>query len=397
MTELALDRLTYLPEPFVEWYRARVFQLAFGLSVIVHALLIALVPGIRTKSLELPAAISVELAPVNPEIPAKPVRQVKEPPPPPKSDLPVKVEPEVPPPPRLDQNPVRVDPVRPVLPTPQPKVEPVMDKVAKRPELVQPEPPRILSDPRPAPRAELPRVDPRPVERVEPRPEVRPDPQLEVRPVPRVEPRPVEPRVDPKVEVRPEPRVEPQRVAVQPPVEVPVPRSSPPTPAVPVRTASLAAPAPPVVPAQAETELRPKLETAIPVATPAKAPVVAAPSPPPAPVQPKKLPDTELLAREANLLVSYSQDIKRKVDEQKRYPKRALDAGWQGTTKVRVHLAADGSVMDVVVEEKSEHAVLDEAALKMVKNLKPFPPLPDELRGKERTIVVPIQFRIANS
>jgi TonB family protein len=132
----------------------------------------------------------------------------------------------------------------------------------------------------------------------------------------------------------------------------------------------------------------------------AAAPTVASPAPPaPSPPIPsKKLPDADLLAREAIVKNSYLKAIQRKVYEQHIYPRQAVIKKWEGQTKVGIHLAADGNVIDVVVEEKSDYPVLDEAALKMVKGLKPFPPLPDELRGKERTIIVPVQFTLpANS
>jgi TonB family protein len=118
----------------------------------------------------------------------------------------------------------------------------------------------------------------------------------------------------------------------------------------------------------------------------------------PAVVGPKTLPpERPPSSDEGTLLQSYRAEISRQLDQQRFYPKRALDAGWQGTTKVRVHLTADGDVLNVAVEETSGHAVLDDAALKMVKNLRPFPPMPEALRGKERTIILPLQFRIGNS
>lgn len=405
MSDIAIHGLNHLPDPFFEWRRERVFQFAFALSLIAHALLIAFVPAMRSVNIDAPSVLNVELqTPVAesarksvkpaPKLHEERVTEKAETP-----SLPLTSVPE-PLPPLVTPNTRNPEPVRVDLPKLTPRVvESAPVRQLRQSEVLQPEPPRALSDLRPAPRTEVrqdPRAEPRPVTRdeprIEPRVEIRPEPNvlphLEPHPAPRVgaatdvrsdvrpEPRPVarlEPhqndtRVDPVADPRPEPRVAPR---VDPSMAVAQP------------TANTAPPRGETVPA-----------------TPARAPVIATPTPPSAPVQvavPKQLPDAAALAREDSLLVSYTQDLKRKVDEQKRYPKRALDAGWQGVTKVRVHLAADGSVMEVGVEEKSEHSVLDDAALKMVKNLKPFPPLPDALRGKERTIIVPIQFRIANS
>jgi TonB family protein len=383
MSDLALDRTIYLPEPFVEWYRERAFQFTFAASLIVHALLIALVPAMRTVSIEPPLTLNVELAVPRPEPAKAEVREEKLAPPP-------LLAPRLTPP--VEREPQRDEPVRPEQAKVIPRVDPLPERI-KQPELVQPEAPRVLTDPRPAPRAEIarvePRIEPRLVQKEEPnldvRPDVRPEPtprvilrpdarvepslspRLEPKPVPRVEPSVVEPLVEPRIDARPEPRAE-----IAPTVVSPVQIANAPAPVV----------APPV---QSPVNTRPHVEA--PVVSAAKASV--APTP--------KLSDSATLLRDETLLVSYTQDIKRKVDELKRYPKRALEAGWQGITRVRVHLAADGSVLDVAVEEKSEHSVLDEAALKMVKSLKPFPPLPDALRGKEHTIIVPIQFRIINS
>ena len=163
-----------------DWYRERPFKVAFAVSVVIHAGLIAFIPGFRSVPIESPRVLEVEIAPQ-----------------------------EAPPIPRVQDKPV----------VPPKIVEPRIERV--------PEPP-------PAPRADIipaPRAEPKP-EFVVPKPELRPEPKaeptLETRPEPIIEPQPEPPPI-----ARFEPRPEPQPVREAPPPVVP-PRVEPSIAAPPV-------------------------------------------------------------------------------------------------------------------------------------------------------------------
>ena len=188
MSDAALDRGIYLSTSMTGWYRERPFRVAFALSVMVHAVLIALIPGFRSVPLETPKVMEVEIAAQ-----------------------------ETPPIPRVQEK-----PVAPV----EPRIEPKPDPIAK-PALKQPPP-----EPPPVPRSEIiraaPRAEPKP-EFVAPTPELRPEfkaePKLETSPEPNIEPRPEAP-LAPRVEPPPEPReptaeVRPEIKSV--PIETPQP------------------------------------------------------------------------------------------------------------------------------------------------------------------------------
>jgi protein TonB len=209
MSDAAIDRGLYFPSPMSDWYRARPFKVAFAVSVVIHALLIAFIPGLRSVPIEPPRVLQVDIAPQ-----------------------------EAPPIPRVEDAPVVVPKIV------EPRIERVPEPVVRSPE---PEPPQ-------APRADIipaPRAEPKP-EFVVPKPELRPEPRdepiLETRPEPKIEPRPEPPPV-----ARVEPRPEPQPVREAPPSAVP-PRVEPSFAAPPVvRPAPepvVTVPAPPATTAQ---------------------------------------------------------------------------------------------------------------------------------------------------
>jgi periplasmic protein TonB len=284
MSDAALDRGFYLPSPITDWYRERPFKVAFVASLLIHAALIALVPGFRAVVFEPPKVLNVEI--ILPEQPLAPLAPVTTPPPP-------QVRPE----PQIEPRP------EPVLRQPEPRVEPKIE--------ITPEP-RIEPDPRP---------EPPPVARVEPPPE-------------------------PRMEVRPEPQ--------------PVPRVDPPLP--------------------------PVAEATVPPAP------VAVPVPPPAPpLALKKEPSTVV---EPRLLLTYGLSISNEIKRYQKYPPVAQRRGWEGTAEVLLQIAADGKVTSITLGKSSGRSVLDEEALNMVRKASPLPPAPQDLRGRELTVTVPIVFKL---
>jgi protein TonB len=199
MSDAVLDRGVYFPSPMIDWYRQRPFKVAFAVSVVIHALLIALIPGLRSIPIETPRVLDVDIVPAQDQ-PIPPMQEKLE-------ALPKIVEPKVVPIPEPVMRQPRPEP------TPEPKIEPL------------PAPPPVARvEPRPEPRV-TPSVDPRPEPRPEPRTEIRPEPQ----PLSRESPPPVaQPRVEPVVAepavARPDPA--PVATAPAPPVVAPQPQAS---------------------------------------------------------------------------------------------------------------------------------------------------------------------------
>jgi len=289
MSDAALDRGFYFPSPITDWYRERPFKVAFVASLLIHAALIALVPGFRAVVFEPPKVLNVAI--ILPEQPLAPPALVTTPPPP-------QVRPE----PQIEPRP------EPVLRQPEPRVEPKIE--------ITPEP-RIEPEPRP---------EPPPVARVEPPPE-------------------------PRMEVRPEPQ--------------PVPRVDPPPP--------------------------PVAEATVPPAP------VAVPVPPPAPPLPLALKKEPSTVVEPRLLLTYGLSISNEIKRYQKYPPVAQRRGWEGTAEVLLQIAADGKVTSITLGKSSGRSVLDEEALNMVRKASPLPPAPQDLRGRELTVTVPIVFKLQES
>ena len=77
----------------------------------------------------------------------------------------------------------------------------------------------------------------------------------------------------------------------------------------------------------------------------------------------------------------------------KRYPAQALAAGWAG--KVEVFLAVDSAGQAMVTLNKSSgHEALDRAAQTMIEAGAQHTPVPDVLRGKAFSVVLPVVFDI---
>lgn len=77
----------------------------------------------------------------------------------------------------------------------------------------------------------------------------------------------------------------------------------------------------------------------------------------------------------------------------KRYPAQALAAGWAGT--VEIFLAVDSAGLATVILNKSSgHAALDRAAQTMIEAGAQHTPVPDVLRGKAFSVVLPVVFDI---
>jgi protein TonB len=199
------------------------------------------------------------------------------------------------------------------------------------------------------------------VELLKPQPKPLPPPEPPkpepVKEKPKTEKKPLPP--PPKTQQAPAPKVEPH---VLPPVTNPVPEPVKPSP-------------PPVM-------------TAPPTPEPPKeaTPVV----PTPEPVRPKGPSEQELENSRGN----YGSLLSREFAKYKQYPRLAQMRGWQGTVKVELHIDTTGNIRSSSVIESSNYEVLDKQALEMVRKATPLPQPPEALRGREFTIIVPINFRL---
>jgi len=196
-----------------------------------------------------------------------------------------------------------------------------------------------------------------------PPPVVQPEVQAPPPPVVKATPKPVPPR--PVPEVKPEPRPEPPPIAETRTPPPPQPIAVPPRP------------------------VQPEPQAAAPVRVEPPSPVHVeppAPAQPPAPPQPPAL--------DASVLRDYSAIVSGAVGRKKVYPRLAVMRRWQGTADLKLQIAADGGLKALSVAHSSGFEILDDQAMKMVKEAMPLPTLPDGLRGREFVIDIPVAFKL---
>ncbi|QDC99332.1 energy transducer TonB [Candidatus Methylopumilus universalis] len=93
-------------------------------------------------------------------------------------------------------------------------------------------------------------------------------------------------------------------------------------------------------------------------------------------------------------LENYSNLISKKIRKNFLYPKIAQMRGWQGTVIADLEIDSKGSLISVKIKKSSSYEVLDNEALEMIRKASPFPPPPDNLRGKNLNALLPISFKL---
>lgn len=126
---------------------------------------------------------------------------------------------------------------------------------------------------------------------------------------------------------------------------------------------------------------------------------VAQPAPaevaPPAPAEViSKIPNIVPQEQVTQYLESYSSLLANAIAKYKQYPKIAQMRGWQGTVIADLEIDSKGAVMSVKIKKSSTYEVLDNEALEMIKKASPFPAPPENLRGKNFNVLVPISFKL---
>lgn len=75
------------------------------------------------------------------------------------------------------------------------------------------------------------------------------------------------------------------------------------------------------------------------------------------------------------------------------YPAIARSRGWEGEVEISITVSAAG-VTAIDIHRSSGHAVLDERAIEMLGQAAARTPLPEDLRGREIVVRVPIRFSL---
>ncbi|GAK59673.1 TonB family protein [Candidatus Vecturithrix granuli] len=95
-----------------------------------------------------------------------------------------------------------------------------------------------------------------------------------------------------------------------------------------------------------------------------------------------------------DVLQRYLQQVVKKIDARKAYPRQARSKGWQGTVVIKIQILSDGKVAQLELATHSEYDTLNKAALEAIKKAQPFPKFPDEIKNPSLTINIPVQFTL---
>lgn len=97
---------------------------------------------------------------------------------------------------------------------------------------------------------------------------------------------------------------------------------------------------------------------------------------------------------DADGLRGYRVALAREARRFKRYPRQAIDAGWEGTAEIHVAVLAGGVTRDARVVRSSGHPVLDDAALEMLTNAMSVTPVPPTLLERSFAVSLPVVFEV---
>ena len=91
---------------------------------------------------------------------------------------------------------------------------------------------------------------------------------------------------------------------------------------------------------------------------------------------------------------AYYARIRERLEHNKEYPHLARRARMEGSVTVQFQIRGNGSPDALRVTKSSGYGVLDESALRTVRNSAPFPLPPDHQGAKDLLISVPLVFRL---
>jgi protein TonB len=95
-----------------------------------------------------------------------------------------------------------------------------------------------------------------------------------------------------------------------------------------------------------------------------------------------------------DVLQSFAEAVRRKIESKKRYPIAAQRVGIEGRTGIKMTILKDGRLQKVEIVKPSGYEILDRAALQSVRDAAPFPPIPKEMGRDEIQMSIHLVFKI---
>ena len=88
----------------------------------------------------------------------------------------------------------------------------------------------------------------------------------------------------------------------------------------------------------------------------------------------------------------YLFDLKILIEENKAYPKAAQLLGQQGLVKIQFKIKPTGEFADIALANECPYHKLNQAALKLIRKIQRFKPLPNSLKETQLAVVLPIEY-----
>ena len=102
-------------------------------------------------------------------------------------------------------------------------------------------------------------------------------------------------------------------------------------------------------------------------------------------------------ALDPDTLEKYINQVVRKIDRKKYYPRLAKENGEEGTVRIKITLGKTGNLLGYQVLQGTAYSRLKRATQQTVQAAAPFPPLPAGYGKSKLSIEVPVRFRLARS
>jgi periplasmic protein TonB len=114
---------------------------------------------------------------------------------------------------------------------------------------------------------------------------------------------------------------------------------------------------------------------------------------------PAKKPGTDSVTLDTDefKFISYNRWLKIKVESVLKYPELAALSGLQGTLYIQFNIMKDGSLGDLELLRSSGYKILDDEALRAIRNAAPFQPLPDEWKMDHYMIRAAVLFYLSEA
>ncbi len=100
----------------------------------------------------------------------------------------------------------------------------------------------------------------------------------------------------------------------------------------------------------------------------------------------------ELAKKHQSILENYLADIRRRVENQKRYPRREKQAAKEGTVRLRFVIHPKGDLLALEITAHSPHQGLNRAALQSIRHAAPFPSFPEGISRESLTLEYSLSF-----